>query len=121
MRINFGRADIFMAEHSLHRTQIDVMIKQMGRKGMAQNMRSNPFARQSRLKRRRLNIFEKASRVTCPEEETFDGKSQTDFRPAFKKKSRYPIYSETAFRAAGATGTIRSLLPLPFTIICLLS
>lgn len=42
MRINFGRADIFMAEHSLHRTQIDVMIKQMGRKRMAQNMRGYP-------------------------------------------------------------------------------
>ena len=54
MRINFGRADIFMAKHSLHRTQIDVMIKQMGRKRMAQNMRGNPFARQSRLNRRRL-------------------------------------------------------------------
>ena len=60
MRINFGCADIFMSEHSLHRTQIDIMIKQMGRKRMAQNMRGNPLARQSRLNRRRLNLLKKS-------------------------------------------------------------
>ena len=43
MGVDLGGADVGMAEHRLHRTQIRTMAQQMGRKGMAQCVRRYMF------------------------------------------------------------------------------